>query len=69
MEKISDSKKTEFTYQAIGTANPRKQSLTNLRPDTEDKDILALSDIFQTLAPSEEPMEKLAIINTHHYSI
>jgi len=69
MEKIFDSKKTTLTFKALEDEKARTQTLGNLKEDASDDNILALGEIFDNLAPNEEPLEKLTIVNTHHYDI
>ncbi|MCI0130546.1 MULTISPECIES: hypothetical protein [Enterococcaceae] len=69
MEKLFDSKKAILSFKAVGDNKPRKQTLANLIEDASDESILDLSDVFNNLAPTDEPLEKLAIVDTHHYDI
>ena len=69
MEKIFDSKKSTLTFKAIGDDKARQQTLTNLKETASDDNILALGEIFDNLAPNEEPLERLTIVNTHHYDM
>lgn len=69
MEKIFDSKKTTLTFKALGDDKARTQTLGNLKENASDDNILALGEIFDNLAPTEEPLEKLTIVNTHHYDM
>ncbi|MGX6971064.1 hypothetical protein [Vagococcus bubulae] len=69
MEKIFDSKKTILTFKALEDEKPRKQTLSNIRENATDESILDLGEVFNDLAPTDEPLERLAIVNTHHYDM
>lgn len=69
MEKIFDSKKSILTFKAVGDDKPRKQTLANLKESATDENILDLGDIFDSLAPKDEPLKRLSIVNTHHYDM
>lgn len=69
MEKIFDSKKSILSFKAVGEEKARKQTLANLKETATDENILDLGDIFNSLAPTNEPLETLSVVNTHHYEM
>lgn len=69
MKPVFESKNTTFSYQGKDNEKGRKQTVRNLKETATDDEILTLGEIYQTLAPNDEPMIQVAVTQKHHYDL
>ena len=63
METTLESKNLEMHYTANGEEKPRKQSLSNVIVETTDEEIGNFGQLMGQLAPAEEALESVVIID------
>lgn len=69
MEPLFNSKKSILSYQALEDMPAKKQTLNYLKEDSSNEDILSLGQLFGQLAPENEPLKRVAIVQTTHFDI
>lgn len=69
MEAIFEERKAELHYDNVGDNKARKQTLNNVREDATDKSIVSFATLMGKLAPENEALESIVIVEKNRFNI
>ena len=69
MEPTLESKKIELEYQQVGDAKGRKQTMNDVKKDAKNEEIVAFANLMGELAPADEGMEGLVLVEKSRFQI
>lgn len=62
MESIFESKKLELVYNGVGDEKGRQQTLNNVKQDASNEDIALFGNLIGSLAPKNENINAVVIV-------